>query len=240
MLEKTCGIVLNQIRYGDSSLIAHIYTESRGRQSFIFKGIRSPKSKMKSNYLQPLFILNIEAYFKSSRELQIAKEISLFMNFSFPCDLNKSAQAIFLSEILHKTLKEESANAELFRFLLHSIEFFDLTKEGALNFHIFFLVKLMRFLGILPSLRENKEVLYFDMKEGDYQSVIPDHPEYLEPFQTRFLQYLLQTGYSNLSRLKMNRHDRHLILDRILRFYSLHIEGMDKLKSYMVLKEVFG
>ena len=98
----------------------------------------------------------------------------------------------------------------------------------------------MRFLGILPSHRESKEVKYFDMKEGDYQSVIPNHPEYLEPFQTRFLQYLLSADYPDLSRLKMNRHDRQLILDHILRFYALHVEGMGNLKGYEVLKGVFG
>ena len=240
MLEKTRGIVLHHIRYGETSVIAHIYTETRGRQSFIFKGIRSPKSKIRPNLLQPLFILNIEAYFKETRELHLVKDISLDRPLDFPYDIRKSTQAMFLSEILYKVLKEEGHNPEFFEFLTSSITFFDQDKNGAPNFHIFFLVKLMRFLGILPSHRESKEVKYFDMKEGDYQSVIPDHPEYLEPFQTRFLQYLLSAAYPDLSRLKMNRHDRQLILDHILRFYALHLEGMGNLKGYELLKGVFG
>lgn len=240
MLEKTRGIVLHHIRYGETSIIAHIYTEARGRQSFLFKGIRSPKSKTRPNLLQPLFILNIESYYRETRELHLVKEASLYKTFVFPYDYRKGAQALFISEILYKVLREESSNPDLFEFLVSSIEYFDLSEEGASNFHIFFLVKLMRFLGILPSQRESREAGYFDLKEGEYQSVIPDHSEYLEPFQTRFLQYLLHAGYPNLSRLRMNRHDRHLVIEQILKFYSLHVEGMEKLKSYSVLKEVFG
>jgi len=240
MIEKTRGIVLHQFRFGESSIIAHIYTELRGRQSYIFKGIRLPKSKIKPNLLQPLFLINIEAYYKGSGELCLVKEISLCKTYNYPYDIYKSTQAMFISEVLYKTLKEENKNSELFQFLINSIDYFDLSKEGTSNFHIFFLIKLMRYLGILPSLRANKDVQYFNMKEGDYQSVIPDHPEYLEPFETRFLQYLLNAGYPNLSRLKMNQQDRQLILERILRFYAIHIEGMDKLKSYGVLREVFG
>ena len=240
MLEKSRGIVLHHFKYGESSVIAHIYTENRGRQSFIFKGIRSAKSKMRANLLQPLFIVDLEAYYKESRDLHIVKEMSLYRTFSFPYDIRKSSQAIFLAEVLYKTLKEEILNTELFEFLVNSIEYFDLSDEGTSNFHIFFMVKLLRYLGILPSHRENNEVLYFNMMEGNYQSVIPDHPEYLEPFETRFLQYLLSAGYPNLSRLKMNHNDRHVILERLIRFYSIHIEGVEKLKSYQVLKEVFG
>lgn len=239
MLEKTRGIIIHHIRYGESSIIAHVYTETRGRQSFIFKGIRLPKSRMKANLIQPLFVVSMDAYFKDSRDLNLVKEISLYRSFNFPYDIRKSSQALFISEILHKTLKEENRNPELFDFLINSIDYFDLSQNGTSNFHIFFLVKLMRYLGILPSPRVNKEVNYFDMKEGEYQSVIPDHPEYLEPFETRFLQYLLSAGYPNLSRLKMNHHDRQVILERILRFYAIHIEGMDRLRSYAVLKEVF-
>ncbi len=240
MLEKSRGIVLHHFKYGESSIIAHIYTGNRGRQSFIFKGIRSVKSKMKSNFLQPLFIVDIEAYYKESRDLNIVREMTLFRTFSFPYNIMKSSQVIFLAEVLYKTLKEETRNTELFGFLINSIEYFDLASEGTSNFHIFFMVKLMRYLGILPSHRENSQVSYFDMKEGNYQSVIPDHPDFLEPFETRFLQYLLSAGYPNLSRLKMNHTDRHLILERLIRFYAIHIEGFEKLKSYQVLKEVFG
>ena len=60
MLNKTRGIVLHHIKYSETSIIATIYTEVFGRQSYIIKGIRNKKSKIKANILQPLFLLNME------------------------------------------------------------------------------------------------------------------------------------------------------------------------------------
>ena len=43
MLVETKAIVLHSIKYNDSSLIAHCYTETLGIQSFMLKGILSAK-----------------------------------------------------------------------------------------------------------------------------------------------------------------------------------------------------
>ena len=45
MITKTRGIVLNYIKYGDTSIICKIYTEQFGLQSYIINGIRNSKSK---------------------------------------------------------------------------------------------------------------------------------------------------------------------------------------------------
>ena len=45
MLEKTEGIVLNYLKYRDTSIIVRIYTRKYGLQSYIVNGIRSQKSK---------------------------------------------------------------------------------------------------------------------------------------------------------------------------------------------------
>ena len=45
MITKTRGIVLNYIKYGDTSIICKIYTEQFGLQSYIINGIRKSKSK---------------------------------------------------------------------------------------------------------------------------------------------------------------------------------------------------
>ena len=43
MLEKTRGIVLSTVKYGETSIIAAIFTEQFGRQSYMINGIRSSK-----------------------------------------------------------------------------------------------------------------------------------------------------------------------------------------------------
>jgi len=239
-LESTRGIVLHQIKYGDTSLICQIYTEDFGRKSFLFKGIRSKKSRIHSNILQSLFIVNIEAYFKEGKDICLVKEASAANIFShFPYDVKKSAQAIFMSEILNKCLREEESNRVLFEFIRNSIEYFDLMEKGAANFHILFLVKLSKYLGFYPSAKINPEELVFDMKEGIYKNHFPGHLEYIDPFNSGLLDEILNNNYNQLSEIELNQKKRNELLDFILKFYLIHIEGVTKLKSYTILRELF-
>ncbi len=45
MITKTRGLFLSHIKYGETSIICKIFTESLGLQSFIVNGIRKSKSK---------------------------------------------------------------------------------------------------------------------------------------------------------------------------------------------------
>jgi len=64
MLIKTRGIVLQQFKYLDSSLIVKIYTEELGLQSYMVKGSRSKKSTQKPAYFQPLSLIDLVVYHK--------------------------------------------------------------------------------------------------------------------------------------------------------------------------------
>jgi len=239
-LESTRGIVLQQIKYGDTSLICQVYTEDFGRKSFLFKGIRSKKSKIHSNILQALFLINIEAYVKEGKDMSLVKEASAATIFSnFPYDIKKSAQAFFMAEVLSKCLREEEANRVLFSFIKNSVEYFDLMEKGSANFHILFLVKLSKYLGIYPSAKLNQEEIVFDMKEGIYKDHLPGHSDFIDPVNSGLLDDILNSNYDQLAGLQLNQKMRNELLDFILKFYSFHIEGISRLKSYGVLREVF-
>jgi DNA repair protein RecO (recombination protein O) len=240
-LASTKGIVLQQIKYGDTSLICQVYTEDYGRKSFLFKGIRSKKSKIHSNILQALFIINMEAYIKDGKDISLVKEASPATIFAhFPYDSKKSAQAMFMAEILNRCLREEETDRILFEFLRNSIEYFDLMEQGASNFHILFLVKLSKHLGFYPSPKLNKDEFVFDMKEGIYKDHFPGHQEFIDPVNSGLLDDILNKNYDQLSGLEMNQRKRNEILDFVLRFYSMHVEGIGGLKSHSVLREVWG
>lgn len=240
MIQKTRGIVLHSIKYGDTSLIVHLYTENYGRHFFLFKGIRNNKSKIRSNLIQPLFVLNLEAYIKEGKDLSMVKEASAAKNFlQFPYNLKKGAQVMFMAEVLYYCLKEEESNKSLFDFLISSIEYFDLLEAGSADFHIIFLVKLSKYLGFYPSPRKSKNDLVFDMKDGIYKDQIPNHIDYLDLFNSELLDLILNTNYENLTGLNLNRLKRENLLENILKFYSFHMEGITNLKSYAILRELF-
>jgi DNA repair protein RecO (recombination protein O) len=234
-LESTKGIILQKIKYSDTSVISQIYTEKFGRKSFLFKGIRSGKSKIHANLLQPLFILNIVAYIKEKNELCLVKEANLFTSFtSLPFDIKKGTQAIFIAEILTKCLREEESNPLLFSFLQNSFEYFDLVESGSANFHLLFLIKLSKHLGYYPQLLPESREVIFDVKE-----LFSGHTEIAGHEIYELLEKIIHLNYNELHNLELNQQKRNQLLDFILMFYSMHIEGMKKIKSYPILKELF-
>ena len=96
MLEKTRGIILHQIKYSDSGIVAQIYTRKFGRQSFIIKGMRNRKAGKHNILFQPMSILDLEMYFKASRDLQILKEFSVpFIPYDIHSNIKKSCRCDF-------------------------------------------------------------------------------------------------------------------------------------------------
>jgi DNA repair protein RecO (recombination protein O) len=179
MLEKTKGIVLHQIKYTDSGIIAQIYTRNSGRKSLLIKGVRSKKKGKQVIFFQPLFILDLEMYSKPSREIQFLKEFSVsYTPTDIPFNVVKSSVALFLGEVLYSTLKEESPQPDLFDFIENSIIFFDKCTTGVANFHISFLIRLTRFLGFEPGPRLDIDNSFFDMINGVFVPVPPLHGKY--------------------------------------------------------------
>lgn len=239
MLEKTKAIVLQKIKYGDTSLICQVYTENFGRKSFLFKGVRAKKSRQKANLLQNLFILNFEFYYKEGRDLLLVKEFSNSISFvDFPYNPVKSSQALFLSEILSKCLQEEVSNSAMYQFLISSIEFFDLHSNIS-NFHLAFLMKLTPYLGILPSSLNTSEQIYFDLRDGIFTNTEPFHQEYSDKNLSAILFQFFSLNYDDSLAIKLNRTQRNALLDQILKFYTIHHYKLDNLKSLSVLRELF-
>ena len=71
MIRKTRGIVLHTIKYGETSLVLHCYTEQYGRQTYMAKGVRKSRRNNRSNLFQPLFLLDFEIYYKESRGMHL-------------------------------------------------------------------------------------------------------------------------------------------------------------------------
>ncbi len=77
-LHKTKGIVLKTVKYGETSLIATLYTELFGIQSYLVNGVRSSSRKGpgKANLFQPAAILDLLVYHNDLRNLQRIREFN--------------------------------------------------------------------------------------------------------------------------------------------------------------------
>lgn len=207
----------------------------------MISGARGKKSSARINLLQHLSLLEMEVYIKQTRDLQRVKEIRLHETFtSIPFNPVKFAVALFISEILYKVLREEESNPALFSYLLNAIKLFDLTDKGYANFHLIFLLNLTRHLGFYPNNNYSDSEEFFDIENARFTSDPTLHPNYLSPPGSRFLSALMHCSFDNMDKVRLNSTDRNMLLKGLLDYYNYHMPGMGKIKSFSVLKDIFG
>lgn len=241
MLEKTRGIILHQIKYTDSGIVSHIYTRKFGRKSFLIRGMRGKRTGRHNILFQPLFILDLELNYKSSRDMQNLKEFSVYFTpYDIYSNIKKSAVAIFLGEVLASVLKEESPHEEMFDYIEKSIIYFDNWGDGYANFHIAFLAGLSSFLGFEPGCRTSESDSFFDMQNGVFVPIPPVHENFANEEISGILAEFFASSYDSISNISLTGILRNDVLETLVRFYSLHLPGLKKIKSLEVLKTVFS
>ncbi len=241
MLSVIKGIVLHHVKYGESSVIATIYTREFGRQSYIVSGIHSKKSESRAGMLQPLFLVELVAYMKQSRDVQRIKEMKNVPAYqNLPFDVVKSTQAIFLAEILYKTLMEQEGSPEMFDFIQNALLYFDLMEKGSANFHLFFLLRLSAYLGFLPDTRQIGYEGWFDLKKGAIVPFEPSHPFFAKKDATPFISALSNVKIQELQGLKIPSSMREYLLAKLTEYYHFHFQNLSEIKSLKILKDVFS
>lgn len=241
MQVATEGIVLHFIKYGESSVIATIFTREFGRQTYMVNASRSRKSKNKAGLLQPLFLVDIEAFQKKSRDMQRMKGLKSNLVYqNIPFDITKSTQAIFLAEVLYKTISEQESYIELFDFIKNSLLYFDLMEDGWSNFHLYFLFRLTEYLGFMPNTTKVGFQGWLDLRKGAIVPFEPSHPMFAHKEATEYIIQLSQLKINELDKLKITRSMRDYLLGVLLNYYQLHFDNLGKIKSMKVLKEIFA
>ena len=244
MLYTSKGIVIHHFKYSEKSVIAKIYTEKYGLQSFIINGVRSKKSKNKAALIQPLSLVEVNAFKKENKGLQQVKNIkSAFLFQEIPFHIYKTSIAFFLAEVLYKSIKEEEKNESLFQFLYGGIQILDLQAEHHINFHLLFLAQLTKYLGFYPqniNTEFQEKPIYFDLQEGVFTDLIPIHHFFLEPPLSRQLKAIFGMNFEGAGQLKIDNHQRKLILNAMLNYYRLHLSNFDQLKSKEIIEEILN
>lgn len=241
MWHKTIGIVLHSLKYNDTSNIVDIYTRHSGRGSFVVPIPRSRKAALKNVLFQPLSLIEFEADFKPTTTLHKIKEAKSVSPFhSIPYNPYKSAIALFLAEFLYRSLYEESENEELFSYLEHSIEWLDRCTTKFSNFHLVFLMRFSRFLGLYPNVEDYVPGAYFDLQAACFTLDRPLHQSFINPEESSRINKLMRMNYDTMHLFEMNRIERNRCLTIINEYYSLHIPSFPQLKSLDVLQELFS
>ncbi len=241
MIKKAKCIALHTVRFGESSLVAYVYTQEFGRVSIMVNNAYGKgKTGKKAIYFQPLNIIDIVFYPGKSQTLGKLKEVSVSQtNMALHLNPVKSAIALFVGEIIYRTIREEESNPGLFQFLELSIQTLDAIEHGASNFHLIFLSQLTKYLGFYPSGNYSTSTPYFDYKNGSFVRNEPVHPMFFNLEQSQILSLALNTAYTNASEVRLNGRQRNEFLSNILNFFSFHMDAVHSIKSLSILNQVF-
>lgn len=239
MQVTTKAIVLNSLRYGDTSLIVKAFTASDGLRSYLLKGVlSSKKAKVKAAYFLPLSQLELVAYHRGKGSLERIKEVKVSYAYqSLHTDFKKNAMTLFLAEMLGNSIYEEEKNTALFQFLELALQWFD-QEERIANFHIYFLISLTRYLGFYPEMGDG-EAPYFDLLEGEFISR-PSLNPLLQKQNLFYFKRFLGINFDTVHTIKMNKNNRQNLLQSLVLYYELHLQGFRKPRSLAVLNEVFS
>ena len=241
MLHKTRGIVLHSVKYSESSLIVKVYTETFGLQSYLLKGIRSQKYKTRPALFQPLTLLDLVVYHKEKSSLHPVKEVRLAIpTHSTSSDIRKSSIALFLAEMIYRTIREEETNIPLFEFLWNGFILLNTTEEPFSNFHLLFAIKFCRFLGFQPQGNHSDHNRFFHLREGYFHPLFASPDECLDEEQSTWFDQLIQTDLDQLPLLSLPTRARAVMLDKILLYYRFHLPGFKEIRSHEILHAVLS
>jgi DNA repair protein RecO (recombination protein O) len=241
MLQKINGIVIHIIKYNDSFNIADIFTREKGRASFLVRIPKSRKAGVRNNLFQPLSMIELEADFRDNKHIFRVKNAKLYMPFiSIPYDPYKVAIALFISEFLNRALREEIHDQLLYSYIENSIKWFDECRTNFANFHLVFLLRMSRFLGLYPNMEDYEDGSYFDMVNSCFTPGQPISGAFIGPEDASHIRMLFRMNYETMHLFAMNREQRNRCLNIINDYYRLHIPDFPVLKSMDVLKEVFS
>jgi len=126
---KSEAVVLSKINYGDSSIIASLYSKDSGKMSVIIKGGRSPKSKI-GMIVDPLNHLEIVFYKKESRDVQLLSGAEIISHFHhIKEDLERLKYSYAVIELVKNLSPENEPNVKIFRGIIRILSLFDSSNE---------------------------------------------------------------------------------------------------------------
>lgn len=242
MLHNTRGIILRSVKYGETSLVTTVFTETYGIQAYMVQGVRSAKqSKNRAGLLQPAMLADIIADHQPQKNLQRLREFPpAYIYKTVQENIIKNSIAVFCSEILLRLLPEQAPQPELFN---EAFDFFiqldNTPVSNVANYPLYFVVLCSRYLGYDIGGAFSEDTPYVDIHSGGFTAFPPSRPPYLSIYEARALGDIIQAiDYNTLANISMSASDRLHITEWYIAFLQQHTQHMGAIKSLSVLHAV--
>ena len=235
---ETEAIVLRTVRINGGKTIADVLTADGCRRQFV---VPAGGRGLQRAVLQPMNIVCAE-YNAGRSPLPRLRSVRLSQPYtSMHTDDRKLALALFAAEFLSNATRGEQQNVPLYEYIKSSMLWLDAcpAAHSLANFHIVLMMRLTRFIGIMPDISGAAPAKIFDMRQACYTDSQPCHPDYLPPAQARLLPLLMRIDFATMHLLRLTRSQRATIVAIITDFYRLHVPAFQPLRSPAVLHELW-
>ncbi len=234
-------IALRTVKHSDTKNILSVWSRELGRVSMVMPAGAGREARRRRALSAPLATFEGQCDIRPGRDLLAVRDVRpLPGSLAMSVDPAKSFAAVFLAEALDLLLRRSERDDSLSDFLFGSLERFAAMESAAAtaNFHLVFLYRLTGPLGIEPDIAEWRPGYVFDMRDGVFRPAAPSHADYLEPNEAAVLAGLDRFNYRNLHLWRLDHAARNDILDRLLRYYAIHLAPLTALKSLDVLRSL--
>lgn len=239
MQQTITGIYLNHTNYGDTSIILKLYTLQYGTTSFIVKGIKRKKGGVAA--LQPFHFLELVSNFKPDKELNFGNQVKLSKpSYSLTSDVRKSTVALFLTEVLNKTLKEAAPGEEKYEIIASLIDYYDHAEFSSI-FHHYFIIKLINLLGLFPNFGYNKSIDLLNIRKGQFEYTPQPDSNYFSIETSNAFKLISGTNFDELNSLNIDKKTKKQLLSDLVNYLEIQTEiGRGSVRSYKILEAVFS
>ena len=225
------AIALSYIKHGENSIIAKIFTEEKGLQSFIIKGVRNKKSKKKLGLFQALELSNINATYLPKKSLQYLTDINLLNSqMQEGINMKKNFLSLFVAEVTSKTLHENEVDKPLFQFLWNLKNTLAVSNKIDPNFPILFMIDLSKYMGFYP-LNKKENNTYFNLELEEFTNSTEQLNYYINQGNSHYFKDLL-----NKKKITIPYINRNQLILNLIDYYKLQHHELKNMTSHLIIK----
>lgn len=146
---QTEAIIIKKIKLGEADRIITLFTPHLGKIRAVAKGVRRPKSRL-SGHLELLTYSQVDLVHGRNLDTIIGSQtINGFLPLK--TDLDLSAEALYITELVDQFTVENADNFPVFQLLLETLEKLETEENREMLIH-YFEMHLLTFAGYKPEL----------------------------------------------------------------------------------------
>ena len=233
---ETRIIVLHLTKYGDHSLVVQALDAERGRCGFFLRG--AGKGRGGLNHFHSLGILDTVASTRKG-DLEYIKEYeNPYRLDALRTDPYKSSIALFVGELLYRTLLDGAMDPAMFDFLEGQILALNAEEGSVANFHICFLVDFCRALGLQPKDNYSTATPLFQPFMAEFTSAGTLAETFSEQ-NSQLLHQILTLPREEAMHIPLSRDQRGVFAQKMVEYLSYHLSQNLNIRSLKVLHDLF-